>query len=468
MTEQRNILLITDDQHRWDFFGGGAIPDLRTPNLDRLRSEGTTLTNAYSNCPICMPTRFTWLHGLYASQAAGSLLRNASDWPTHLPTMAQALQQAGYHTALIGKLHSLGGLYHRDVVAAAGETRRRGFNAVFEVCGKSLAYWYDCQWTHYLEGKGLLERYRADVASRTEMIGGGERCEASFLDPEDHMDGFIGRTACNWLEAYTGRQPFFLHASLCGPHFPLDPSAPYLAHYRPEDMPPPEGVEDPVRIRHWQELRAAYCGLIEQVDDQVGRLLSMLEKRGWLDETLVVFTTDHGDMMGHRDRGHKGPPYDTSCRTPVTLRLPGTVPAGTVLPGPVEAVDLPCSLLAAAGLAEDAWKTALPFTPGRSYWEYACGHAGAPRDWAYAEFGLGDQAWRMCVDADWKYVYRANGQHELYHRTADPWEEQNLFQHEEQRQRRSEMQEHLLHSMSSIVAPDTDEGRGRNLQIGTW
>jgi choline-sulfatase len=399
-----------------------------------------------------MPTRFTWLHGLYASQAAGTLLDNSGDWPTCYPTVAEALQQEGYRTALIGKLHSLGGLYHRDVAAHEGVTRRRGFHEAFEVCGKSLAYWYDCRWTRHLRARGLLERYRADVASRTVMIGGEERCEASFLAPEDHMDGFIARHAAEWLAAYDDERPFFLHASLCGPHFPLDPSARFLARYRPEEMPPPPGVEDPDAVRRWQAERAAYCGLLEQTDAAAGQILEALEASGRAAETLVIVTTDHGDMIGDQDLTHKAHPYDTSMRTPVTLRWPGRLPAGEVRTGPVEAVDLPATLLAAAGVEGPA-DAALPASPGRSYLAYARGDASAPRAWAYSECRTGAGAWRLVADERWKYVHRAEGEPLLFDRESDPEELHNLGADPAHAARRAEMQGRLLRSIMAAPAP---------------
>ncbi len=470
MDDRINILLITDDEHRWDFMGTQAPPQLRIPSIKRLSSEGVTLTNAISNCPICMPTRFSWLYGLYASQGAASLLDNAGDWPTHLPSLAQALQREGYHTALIGKLHSLGGLYHRDVVAHEGLTRARGFHDVFEVCGKSLAYWYDCRWTRYLRSRGLLERYREDVASRTSMIGGAERYEPSFLPGEHHMDRFIGNRVCRWLEEYDGARPFFLHASFCGPHFPLDPPEELFDHYRPEEMPPPavpealsaeDGTTHSPRdeLPEWQRQRALYCGLIEQVDREIGRVLDLLTHKTWERNTLVVFTTDHGDMLGDLGLEHKGVPYDASCRTPVVLRLPEVLQPGQVLDSPAEAVDLPVTLLDAAG-AGSRISGYLPSTPGRSYWDYARGLEADHRKWAFSECHGGKRAWRMCRERDWKYVHYADGRDLLFHTEKDPLETTNLANLPESSRRISHMRSLLIRSLSAIAAPDTDGGSG--------
>ncbi len=459
--DKPNILLITDDQHRWDFMQDADF--VHTPNITRLGAEGVTLTNAYSNCPICMPTRFTWLYGLYASQASASLLANAGDWPTHLPSMAAGLQKEGYRTAIIGKLHSLGGLYHRDVVPSEYDTKKRGFHSVFEVCGKSLSYWYDCRWTRYLRERNLLDRYREDMASRTAMIGGKERFEASFLSKTDHMDGFIGREVRRWLEAYRDERPFFLHASFCGPHFPLDPPEEFLSHYRPEDMPLPvqgrSSEPQEKQARMWQEHRALYCGLIEHVDHEIGQILALLDRTGRRNDTLVIFTTDHGDMIGDLGLNHKGLPYDGSCRTPVILWSPEMIEGGGVLQDPAEAVDLPCTILEAAG-AGDRIAEYLPSTPGRSFWHYARGLTARHRDWAYAECRVGRDAWRMCRDRQWKYVYCAGGEDMLFDLREDPREQNNLAGLPEHGGRIGSMRSRVIQSMTRALAPDPDPGVG--------
>ncbi|MBN1558127.1 MAG: sulfatase-like hydrolase/transferase [Lentisphaerae bacterium] len=456
-----NVLLITDDQHRWDFYDARTVPELRTPCLDRLAREGLTLSHAFSNCPICMPTRFTWLYGLYASQAAQRLMGNAHDWPTRFPSAAHALQAAGYHTALIGKLHSLAGLYRRDITEHENVTRRRGFDDVWEVSGKSLSYWFDCRYTHYLRDRGLLDVYRRDVKRRCPQLGGRERLEPSPLEPDDHMDGVIGNRARDWLNGYAGDKPFFLHVSFCGPHFPLDPPEPYFSRYRPDAMPPPEGVDDPAAVRGWQEQRALYCGLIEHLDARLGALLEVLDRRGLARNTLVLFTTDHGDMMGHHNRSGKGLWYDTACRTPVIGRLPGVIPAGTVSPALVEAADLPATILEAAGVTPRIPAASLlPGSPARSYWNCLAGGAAEHRPWIYSEL----TGWRLCRDRDWKYVFRPDGDL-LFDLENDPWEQRNLADAPAHAGRLPGLRRRLIASMSRSVAPDTDRGAGTRAEF---
>ncbi len=302
------------------------------------------------------------------------------------------------------------------------------------------------------------------------MIGGAERYEPSFLPAENHMDRFIGDRVCQWLEEFEGARPFFLHASFCGPHFPLDPPKEFFDHYRPEEMPPPAVSAAPLpkdgttlsprgKILEWQRQRALYCGLIEQVDREIGRILDLLARKGLDRKTLVVFTTDHGDMLGDLGLEHKGVPYDASCRTPVVLRLPDVLQPGRVLDSPAEAVDLPVTLLDAAG-AGSRISEYLPSTPGRSYWSYARGFEPDHREWAFSECRSGKRAWRMCRERDWKYVYFADGRDLLFHIAKDPLETKNLASLPKSSQRISHMSSLLIRSLSTIAAPDTDGGTG--------
>ncbi len=456
MSNRPHILLITDDQHRYDFYGHtGRAGPLHTPAFDRLAVEGTVLNRAYSNCPVCMPARFTWYHGLYASQAAHGLMRNCHTWPPGLHTMPRALQNAGYHTAVIGKVHAHGPLDFVDLTEHEHALLAMGFDEACEASGKSLASWRDCRWTQHLASRGLLDAYRRDMVRRNDQLGGHERYEPSFLKTDDYIDGFIGNRATDWLNDYASDQPFFLHVSFCAPHFPLDPPPEFFGRHRPEDMPPPVGVTDPAVIRQWQEHRAMHADMIALVDQQVGRLLEVLDQRGLADHTIVVYGTDHGDMLGDLGLDHKGWPHDPSCRTPITVRWPGVVEPQRTLDTMVEAVDLPCTLLDIAGCGERL-NEHLPQTPGRSFLPSLTGQCDTHRQWAYAECALGaERTWRMCCEPGWKYILQPSGGERLFNLVDDPHEQHDLARDAAQAARISRMRHQLLSSMSSCVAPDS-------------
>jgi choline-sulfatase len=380
------------------------------------------------------------------------MMGNSWHWPSDLRSMPQALQAGGYHTAVIGKVHSHAGLEPYDVTAHEHETAERGFDEVFEVCGKSLPTWYRCRWTRHLESRGLFEKYLEDLRRRVAQLGGEDRYEPSFLAPDDTADGFIGNEACRWLGQYAADKPFFLHASFCGPHFPLDPPREFFDKYRPQDMPPPVGVTDPAQILRWQQLRALYCGLIEQVDRQVGGLLDILDRRALAGNTVVLFSTDHGDMIGDLGLNHKGVPNDASCRAPITMRWPGVVPAGAVLDGLAEAVDLPCTILDIAGRREDI-PNLLPQSPGRSFLPYLAEQVSEIRPWAYAECGA-RRHWRMCCERGWKYVLGPDEREHLYDRNADGHDQHDLAGDPAAADPLHRLRRQLLLSITRVAAPN--------------
>ena len=418
MADRPNLLFLTTDQHRFDFVTGGVVPGLELPALDRLRRGGTTFTDATSVCPVCMPARYAWTSGLYPSQVAERLLNNAHDWPDGLPTMPAALQAAGYSTALIGKLHSKAGLFRHDLRDGRERNLRLGYDDIIEVAGKSLVNWFDCDWTDHLRQHGLLEGYRAHLAGRGDLFGHGPPYPPNPLPVGHNIDAFVADGVVRWLGGRDEGRPWFLHASFCAPHFPIDPPGEYAGMFRPQDMPPPEGdcpaEQVPGRLAH----RAAYCGLLRFVDDQVGCVLDELDRRGLADNTLVVCCTDHGDMLGHHGRINKMRPEETSVRTPITVRCPGRVAADVVDARPVESVDVPATFLSAAGVDP---RDALPDSHARPFLDEA-----VPRGEAYAECGRGETGWRMIRTPSHKYVRWGDARESLFDLAADPWESRDL------------------------------------------
>jgi len=443
MASPRNILFISDDQHRFDFYSAGAVDCLYTPHLDQLQQSGTLLTNTYASHPVCIPARFTWAHGLRASQA-GMTGGNDRSWPQpgQFPTVAACLHEAGYRTAMIGKQHSEAGLYYHDLSSAEfrKRTQDRGWDDVVEVGGKVLSWFADCDWTQHLRAKGLMEELQEMYRPMGDIFAYNTPRPIAFA-AEDTVDGFIGDQGRTWLESYDGEQPFYLHLSFCGPHFPLDPPKEYLDRFHAEDMPPPEGVNEPEEIQRWKEIRAAYCAMIAQIDDEVGKTLEVLRRKGLEENTLVVFCTDHGDMMGHKGRGHKSRAEDTSSRTPLILSCPGIIPAGITSEALVEAVDLPITFLDWAGIPTEE---AIPNSPGHSVLPHVLGESTKHRDWTFTESGQ----WRMCCNQSYKYVRWQDGKEELYRRDSeDPFEIENLATDSEHQDSLHQLRQYMLHSL---------------------
>ena len=448
-----NLLLITTDQHRYDFVTGGVVPGLELPALDRLRREGATLTDATSVCPICMPARFAWLTGLYPGQAAARLMNNAHDWPLDLPTMPQALQRAGYRNALIGKLHARAGLYRHDLKSDRGRTQSLGYDDVTEVAGKTLANWFDCDWTASLADAGLLDGYREHLAARPDLFGHDPPYAPCPLPIENNIDTFVADHALRWLDGLderSGETPWFLHASFCAPHFPVDPPGRYATMFRPDDMPPPEGDCPPEQVADRLRHRAAYCGLLRFVDDQIARVLDRLDRLNLTYDTLVVCCTDHGDMLGHHGRINKSRHEDTSVRTPITARWPGRIAPGSTSDAPAESIDLPATLLDAAGVDPAA---ALPDSHARSLLPLLRGDSDASaRPFAYAECGPPATGWRMIRTPTHKYTRWADGHETLFALDHDPWETHDLSKDDTHQPTLVHLRRHLLTRLSHLAA----------------
>lgn len=514
MPRRPNILLITTDEQRFDTYGATHSEWPQLTNLSRLRREGTTLTNAYANSPVCMPCRYTWVTGLYGSQSERTP-NNGYDWPDYQATMPQALQRAGYHTAIVGKLHAYrcGTLrdYHLNVLER--HSRVWGYDTVFECSGRDMWSYHfrdehwgikGCHYTDHLEARGLYEKAlqenRERDASRKDLDG-LEPYRPGVLAVEDTMDGFIVERMRRFIREYDREQPFFLHASFFGPHYPLDAPPEYFGRYRPQDMPPPRGITDadPGLVRRWQENRAMYAALMSLVDDQVGRLLESVEQRGLLENTVVIFTTDHGDMLGDHNFARKRLPHEGSCRTPILVRYPPRagfsarhgrssprgqrqakedraaspglawprrVPADVVLDGLVEAADLPHTILDVAGLSAAERADALPASPGQSFWDYVCRGGAGFREAAFAEIGNEIEGFnrRMLLSQGWKYIRFPRHGDRLHDLENDPYEETNRIDDPDCAATLRDLQERLISRMAAIRQPPI-QGRCRGASI---
>ena len=199
-----------------------------------------------------------------------------------------------------------------------------------------------------------------------------------------------------------------------------------------------------------------YCGVVSVVDDMVGRIVDALSSKHLLDETAIIFTTDHGDMLGDHRWGRKCVPYEGSCRTPVIVRYPKELPSGIQRKGLIEAVDLPATILNACGFSAGDIADALPRTPGRSFWHYAAHGGDTFRPSAYAE--MGDESgnelrWRMVVKGGWKYVYWPSAGDLLFDLENDPQETANLADDESCMGKKVELSRELLDRVSSLRIP---------------
>ncbi|OBZ12661.1 sulfatase-like hydrolase/transferase [Bacillus sp. FJAT-26390] len=424
MKERRpNVLLITADQLREDCVGYSGKYPVRTPHLDRLSEQGVSFSHAYSVLPVCSPARQSLLRGR-RPETFGALWNYSGALPVMaLPpesyTWPRALAESGYATAYLGKW---------------------GVNPVHG----PTAYGYE-SYVSEAEYQGFVSQKHPDVRYENGFFG--EECLLPLEDAETHW--FAAR-AGETLERLQGDgRPWHMALHFSEPHLPCRPSAPFAGMYEAADIPEWAGFREtfagkPYMQRQqlqswgvagygWQEwapLVARYYAVISQLDDAIGRVLGTLERLGMADDTIVIFTADHGDMCGSHGMMDKHYiMYDDVVRVPLIVRMPG---GGEAERGwrcerfVYNFLDLPPTILELLDLQQrDPGDL-----QGRSLGPLLAGEE--PLDWRDAvvstyngqQFGLYTS--RMIRIANWKYIWNLTDVDELYDMTGDPGELKNL------------------------------------------
>ncbi|HYH31337.1 MAG TPA: sulfatase, partial [Pseudonocardia sp.] len=304
-----NVLLVLADQWRGCDQGWFGNPEVRTPHLDALAAGGVRVRDAYANSPVCGPSRASLLTGLLPHEH--HVVANDLPLRPGLPTVADVLAGAGYRTGWIGKWH-LDGLPRDKWVSP---DRRRGFG-----------FWAAVNCSHrYLDA----HYYRGDDPEPVPFTG---------YEPDVQTELA--------LEFLAEGEPFFLTVSYGPPHDPY-PDVPrhYLDRYDPDRLTPRPNCADGPAER--ERLHQYYAG-ISAVDDQLGRLVATLRDSGRLDDTVVVVTSDHGDMLGSHGRRAKQVPFEEAVRVPMVVHWPAGL-APRDVDGLMGLVDLPTTLLGLVG-----------------------------------------------------------------------------------------------------------------------
>ena len=417
--QPRNLLIIMSDEHNRNVLGCAGHPLVRTPNLDRLAAGGARFTDAYCNCPICVPSRASFATGRYVHQIAR--WDNATPYDGTIPSWHHRLRAAGHRVVSIGKLHF------------RSSEDDNGFSE--EVIPLHVPY-----------GIGdPLALIRRDAPARTETLKLGReagRGDSSYQGYDDR----ITAAATVWLRdrgRVRDEKPWVLFVSLVCPHFPLiarpewydlypEESVPWPSQYGADERPSHPFIDrmrgvytydegfDPAAVRR---AIAAYLGLVSFLDDNVGQLLAALDEAGLGAETRVVYTSDHGDNLGNRGLWGKSTLYEDSAGIPLILSGPD-VPRGVVCREPVTLVDGYPTILDGVGLpqTEDEKRE----LPGRSWFEVLRG--AKPRRQALSEYhttGASTGAF-MLRKGRFKYVHYVGMAPQLFDLDRDPDERHNL------------------------------------------
>jgi arylsulfatase A-like enzyme len=500
VTTAPNILLITTDQHRFDALGCMGSSEVLTPNIDRLATQGVLFERCYVTNPVCMPSRASFLTGQFPD--AHGVRRNGIPVPDVQHGLARALGRQGYRTGMFGKTHFAA--LRRDYAADYQFPDWRDGGDYFGFSERAITHdlkdYLSAVPTHtrarpaqpaperafvlddYLDWMHAQhpEYYRLAVR---QGLPEGQQPQAPELWSSDLPAGLHQST---WIAdrtmAFIDQQreaPFFAWCSFVDPHHPFNAPRAYRERYDPVTFAPPlwEDGELEQRSRfhqdrhqqgfgpfsaHWREYRAQYYAMLSLIDDQVGRLLQHLSEKGLAENTLVVFTADHGEMLGDHGLARKGLfHYEPLIRVPLLLHWPGHFAAGSRQSGIVQTVDITATILATAGIVPD-----LPYQ-GLSLLPWCRGERhDAPRECALITNG-GEgphyDPWpelRTLVTERWKLQYYVGEQHiELDDLTEDPAELHPL-----------PIQEHhdLVHRLLGQLVDTGSAASVRRRQVGRW
>lgn len=417
MTRAKNLLIIMSDEHRKDAMGCAGHPIVKTPHLDALAARGTRFTNAYTPSPMCVPARAAVATGLHVHQCKN--WDSATPYNGDRPSWMAEVVDAGMHSASIGKLH------FRSTEDDNGFSEE--ILPMHVVGGIGWAI-------------GLLRDAPPPYDEAQELAQDVGRGSSSYTD----YDHAITSAAEDWIAARAdGATPWAGFVSLVSPHYPLTAPDAFYDMYDPAEMDMPvawrEGAPEHPELQNianffaydqsfdedkMREAKVAYYGLTSFMDHCVGRVLAALEKSGQADDTLVIYVSDHGDMMGDQGFWTKQVMYDASAGVPMIAAGPG-IPAGHQVSTGTSLLDLAATARDVAGLAKDD-------KPGLSLLELA----GQPDDpnrtilSQYHDGGSKTGAFMVRWDK-WKYIHYVGLQPQLFDLSSDPDELIDLSQHAE-------------------------------------
>lgn len=438
--DRPNIVFIITDQQRIDTIAATGHPWMETPNLDRLVQEGTYFSNMYVTAPCCSPSRASLFSGTYPH--TNGVFRNDEPW---VYCWADDLARAGYHCVNVGKMHTFPveapfGFHERHVT----ENKDRS--------DPTVPFYLD-NWDKAFFARGLTKpdtetyKHRQDYRSSLGAF-------VWELPEELHSDNFVPNMACMWLDRWDGDEPFFLQIGIPGPHPPYDPVASWFDRYlAKDDLPEPirediPNLIDPVRqlkLKHQESQydaiihipdptseqmhrqRAAYYANVSMIDEQVGNIIAALERRGVLGNTILIFTSDHGDCLNDHGLSQKWSMYDQSVKVPGIVWAPGRVANGKTVDSLVSLMDLAPTILEMAGAPVPDFMEAI------SLRGHLDGSGAVEREAVFAELARdlivqASEFQIMIRTKRWKLVYYVD--HEtglLFDMDADPREVNNLW-----------------------------------------
>ncbi len=490
MSEKVNVLFFITDALRADHLSCYGNPQVKTPNIDRLADEGMRFTNHFCNNPICMPNRATMLTGLYPN--VHGVRSNGINLREDMPTITKTLQKTGWHTVAIGKLHHqfwLGPFRHKYKSAESLDSWVKDDPGKDPVRNNFPLPYYGYDEVEVISGNGSVcaghyiewleeraPRIAEDVKKRVQNYDYLFSLFCKEIPEELYNTTYVKERTLAFLERYTqgdyGDKPFYLHCSFPDPHYPLFPPVKFQDLYKPEDMELPssfrdienlynheflgqhlknppfkkaflrESTEDEVR-----KITALTYASVAYVDYCIGQILASLEKSGLTDNTIIVFCSDHGDLMGDHGLLFKGPcPFNGVLQLPLIWKVPGL--KSGVSSSLVSSIDYPKTILNLLGIKE---RLQPPDMQGYDITPILEKPTNKVRDCCFIEndeeVGPLNERIRHLVTEDYKLtIYESMPEFgDLYDRKNDPLELKNLWYDNDYKDIRFKLVNKLLH-----------------------
>lgn len=468
--KRKNIVLLMTDQLRGDCMGCAGHPDVKTPYLDTLASKGVRFENAYSACPSCVPARAALHTGLTQESHRRVGYADGIRWE-YPHTMAGELTKAGYYTQCVGKMHV-------DPLR-----NYLGFCHV-ELHDGYLHYYRDPE-IPYRENQKQADDYfhwlKQEKGIDCDVTDTGLECNSWVARPwiyeeKYHPTNWVTDRSIDFLRRRDPDMPFFLFTSYLRPHPPFDAPQCYFDMYRNKELTPPvvgdwcdeealrargrifdsdTGPLDPELV---QEMQIGYYACITHLDHQIGRLIQALVENKLYDDTIILFVSDHGELLGDHHLFRKSRAYQGSSRVPFLVSGGGFRPEkpGSVKTDVVELRDVMPTVLEAAGVQ-------IPDSvEGISLWNTALKESGTPevREYLHGEHTLGEASSHWIITKDEKYIWYSQTGEEQYFRIAeDPDELHNLIGSETAKERVEALRGLLIQELQDREEGFVREGR---------
>ncbi|WP_182201739.1 arylsulfatase [Paraliobacillus salinarum] len=471
-----NILLLMVDQMRFDCLSILDHPVVETPNLDELAQKGVTFSNAYSATPTCVPARAAVLTGMSQESHGRVGYEDKVPW-NYEHTLPGELANNGYHTQAVGKMHvyptrKLMG-FHNITLHDGYMHYNRFKNEVkttetFEYCDDYLNWFRDKKGAAY------------DITDLGLDCNSSTMARPWELEEKYHPTNWTVQQSIDFLRKRDPSKPFFLKTSFVRPHPPFDPPKYFFDQYLNNDIDDPyvgewaeladqlnEGLmpttkKGDVPAARLRRARAAYYALISHIDFEIGRLINAMQEYGVLENTVILFTSDHGELLGDHNRFAKALPYEGSAHVPFILNDPGNVlgvKQGSTIDQAVELRDIMPTLLDIAGIkipeSVDG-KTLLPLLVDE--------HASLAREFIHGEHTYGVESYHYVTNGKEKYIwFSQTGVEQYFNLEQDPYELKNEWNNPIYQTRIERLKQFLIEQLTGREEGYTD---GTQLIVG--